>query len=129
MPHIDLSPLINAAIIALAGVLASLGMLARKWIASKIKNDGDRVIFEKAADFIGTEVQAIEQAVVPEIKAAMSDGKVTPEEATRIRNMAIDRVKQNLGADGVQRLTDALGERPVGDYLVSLLESKVLKNK
>jgi hypothetical protein len=66
---------------------------------------------------------------VPVIRAATTDGKITPDEAAKLRALVIVKVKESLGKAGLELLNQATGERDVTAYLESLAESAVNEQK
>lgn len=72
------------------------------WVAAAIrrrfKSEEQRALVttvERVADLV---VRDLEQTLVPAVKAGLADGKLTPDEATRIREQAIDMVVSRIDA-------------------------------
>jgi uncharacterized membrane protein (DUF485 family) len=125
----DWAPIQNAVATTLGLVITALGGLLLAWFRSKLHTDRARSLFDHVAKLVETEVRAIAQSTLPEVRAAMADGKITPEEASRLRHLVIDRVRMTLGRHGLLELRALLGDRDVDSWLASLIESEVLRVK
>jgi hypothetical protein len=130
---IDWSPIVTATLAAAQALITLLvpilGALLAQWLRSKIKSEKAQAMFDHVADIVHTEVRALMQSTLPEVREAMKDGKITPEEARRLRTIVIDTVKQTLGTDGEKNLRALLGDRSVDSFLTSVIESAVLQTK
>lgn len=130
---IDYAPLVQSVLTAVQAMVALLvpilGALLAQWLRSKLKTDRARELFDRVQQFVETEVRALAQSTLPEVRAALADGKITPEEASRLRGLVIDRVRTTLGVDSLRALKALLGDRDVDSYLASLIESEVLRVK
>lgn len=112
-------------------ILALVGWVALKLaqlIKAKVGNELVSGMLIRLNDSVFTAVKAIEQVMVKEIKASKdpnSDGgtKVTKAEAERIKQAAIEAVKDYWGVKGLGELAKVLGID--GPGLSSLLEKKV----
>lgn len=128
MHTVDWSPVVTPLLGLIGALVSILGAQLVGWLNSKAKTDKQRAILDTVERYMSTEVKAIAQAELPAVKAALADGKITTEEARNLRDIAIARVKNNLGRTGVESLRDAIGS-PVDTYLISVLEAKVLELK
>lgn len=77
-----------------------------------------RAIFEA-----GAVVYEVYQVYTSEILKGRADGKLTPEEKTIAKDLAMDKLKSNLGKAGLARLARVLGLK--GDALDGWLGNKV----
>jgi hypothetical protein len=130
---IDWSPVVKASLAAAQAVITLLvpilGALLAQWLRSKLKTDKQRALFDRVQQLVQTEVRALAQSTLTEVRAAMADGKITPEEAARLRTIVIDKVRITLGSDVLTALRAFLGDRDVDSYLASVIESEVLRVK
>jgi hypothetical protein len=130
---VDWSPLVKAVMegaqALLALVFPLLAALIAQSIRAKLKSARARELFDRVYEFVETEVRALMQSTLPEVRAAMADGKITPEEAQRLRQIVIERVRVTLGAGSLAQLQVLLADRDVNSYLASVIESKVLQVK
>jgi hypothetical protein len=112
--------------LVMLSVLTAIGIKIREVMNTRASSEKDRLLFDRVHQFMMTEVEAIEQAERPHIKAAMADGKIDAEELRGLRDRAIQRVRENLGQRGIDALQQAIGHRRVDEYLISTLESVLL---
>jgi hypothetical protein len=110
-------------------LLAILATAAKNYLRTKLRTDQQRAILDRAWEFVSREVAAANQTAVPVIRAATTDGKITPDEAAKLRALVIVKVKESLGKAGLELLNQATGERDVTAYLESLAESAVNEQK
>jgi hypothetical protein len=106
-----LSPLLLAALTWLAAKAAQL-------INAKVKNEYLRGVLVRLDDAVLGAVREVHQVTVEELKAASADGKLTPDERARVKQVAIDAVKSHLGTKGLGELAKILG---LGDGAVDKL--------
>jgi hypothetical protein len=97
-----LSPVLLAALTWLAAKVAQL-------IHAKVKNEYLRGVLFRLDDAVLAAVREVHQVTVEELKARSTDGKLTPEERARAKQVAIDAVKSHLGKRGVGELAKVLG--------------------
>jgi hypothetical protein len=124
-----LPPALFDALWLLLASLARLGLRLRALIDAHVHNARVRGLLDRVYDFVAQEVGALAQTVVPAAKAALADGKLSSTEAKTIRDLAVHRVKANLGPDGVRALAQLLGPRDVDAFLVSAVEAAVPDTK
>lgn len=135
MQTVDLTPLVQPLIAILGTVLtavaAALGKKLHEWLEAHVQNAKLRSALERTAAFVGAEVKAISQTLVPAIKAAAADGKISPEEAKGLRDKALEGVKGHFGPDGLKELGQTMGITPekVEAFLVSQIEASVAGQK
>jgi hypothetical protein len=97
-----LSPVLLAALTWVSAKVAQL-------ISAKVKNEYLRGVLGRLDDAVLAAVREVQQVTVDAIKAASADGKLTPEERARVKQVAIDAVKSHLGAKGLAELARILG--------------------
>lgn len=107
-----------------AGVVWALRALTA-WLSSQ--TDRNRLLgaLSRATHLAELVVVDLERTVRPKLAAALADGKLTPEEAEKLRAEAIERVKDTLGTHGMEELRAALGIVDLDAYLGSLVETVV----
>lgn len=114
------TPFIAPVISALASwVMAELV----RFLRSKTKNE----TLGAALDQISETATAAVQSLEVEFTRAMADGKLTKEEALQIKEMALDRVKENLPA-WVQKAA-RMSEGALYDYISGKIEEANLLTK
>ncbi len=76
---------------------------------------------------VHTTVKNIQQTVVDDIKAASADGKISREEARRIKDNAIQQVLSYLGPKGCTELHGTLGlkDGAAESFIASKVEAAV----
>jgi hypothetical protein len=112
----DLLELLAGAVVSILGaVIAWIGAALRR----KLKTESEHALVltvERVADLI---VRDLEQTLVPAVKSGLADGKLTPAEADKIRQLAIDtvtsridtKVTRELAAHAVEAAVQAMKER------------------
>jgi hypothetical protein len=78
-------------------------------------------------DAVLAAVREVHQVTVEELKAAIADGKLPPEERARVKQVAIDAVKSHLGKRGIGELATVLGlvDGAVDKLLATRVEAAV----
>lgn len=93
-------------ITALAGIVSGF---ITKWLSSRAQsNDIARVAFkvwEKAQNVVAH----VAVGEGSDLRLALSDGKITPEEGRALKEKAITLFKEQLGANGIAEIRDVLG--------------------
>jgi len=97
-----LSPILLAALTWVAAKVA-------QYIQAKVKNEYLRGVLVRLDDAVLAAVREVQQVTVEAIKAGSADGKLTPDERTRVKQAAIDSVKSHLGTKGLSELAKILG--------------------
>lgn len=81
-------------------VVSLLGLLGT-WVLNelrrKIKTERHAKLFDSLRGAAEVAVRDLEQTLVPEIKAAAKDGKITEAERAKLQRIAVERTKRNLG--------------------------------
>lgn len=116
----------------LTGLGALLG-LALKNLGAKLSADAASskiaAVGSKLELFIESVVTDLEATVKPALLAAASDGVITVEEGTALKDLCMSRVKALLSEKGLSELTSVLGiAGPAIDSLLSGLIEKMLTN-
>ena len=108
-----------------------LGGRVGELIQAKVNNETLRGVLLRLDDAVVTAVKDLEQTIVADAKVAAADGKISREEARRIKDKAVRQVKSYLGPDGLKQLGTVLGlwELSVEDFIGSKVEASVLDLK
>jgi hypothetical protein len=72
-------------------------------------------------------VKDIEQTLLPQVKKAAKDGKLSDEDVANLRAEAVGRVMTLLGTSGKKELDGLVGD--VGEAVIMAIESKVSEIK
>ena len=109
-------------------VLALLGLKYRAWIAEKVKNARVAGVLERLGNFAFTVVAELNQTVVDQLK---KDGKWNAEEAAKVKQLALDKLKSYIGAAGLKEAMEILGldNETLLKFLSTLIEQQVLSEK
>ena len=96
-----LIPIFVNAVLPVAGTvvtgLVSWGLFElNKFVKTKTKNEVVNDAMEHISHTVETSVHELEQTLVPEAKEALKDGKLTSEEAMKIKEIAISKVRAQL---------------------------------
>lgn len=113
-----------------AGVLAIATKILSAWgdaQIAKIKNDDLRGKVSLAKDEIGDVVYMISQVLVPEVKAAAADGKVSPAERDKLRARALELAHERFSPEFWDDLTKHLGVPSLDEWILGQVESRVFR--
>lgn len=133
-----LIPIFVNAVLPVAGTiitgLISWGLIElSKYLKTKTKNEVVNNAMAHISHTVNTTVKEIEQTIVPEIKAALRDGKLTSAEARKLKDIAIAKVKAQLPKDikkaaygAVNSLTSIIGAKVEG-AVFDLMKGKYFK--
>jgi hypothetical protein len=115
----------------IVGTLATWGLvLFRSWIKAKVASIQDKQLragVEHAMgrlDYIATTIVA---DINQRVKAARSDGKLTPEEAAKIKTIALARIKAQLPPYLSETLAGSVQD--LDRYISAKIEQKFLEAK
>jgi hypothetical protein len=97
-----LSPVLLAALTWVAARAAQL-------IHAKVRGEYLRGVLLRLDDAVMAATREVHQVVVEELKAASTDGRLTPEERARVKARAVETVRSHLGMRGVAELAKVLG--------------------
>lgn len=118
-------------LVMLVSAAVGYGVVLLKAKASQITNQTARDAYLAAlseADRVAYDaVAAVNQQLVDDLKAAASDGKLTPEERSQAMESAKDIFLAQISAGGLAILEAAKG--PVDRWLRDLIEAKVSESK
>ena len=111
------------------GVAALLGLALQKVLAllgARTQSTQLASTLMQVGDSVGAAVRHVEQTLRPAIQEATADGKVTPEEAAKLKQAAVDAVKAELG-DRLGGMAKLLGLTPEGveNFLARRIEAAV----
>lgn len=122
----ELQGQIVSVVVALLGAAASWAIVsARKWLQQRVQNEYVQQLMLRLADGVEVGVRQVAQTVLPAVKAAAADGKLTKDEALNLRELAkeaaidqltlVDRKKleQFFDKDQLQRKLDQLIEAQI----------------
>ena len=115
--------------LAVIGV-ACINLLRKKILANiaSIEDNQMRAILQdtvnKTADLVASVVMSIEQEEKQEIIKAMEDGTMDRNELLNLKNIAVDRVCNQLGSESLEILSEEFGN--VAQYIGDLVSQQVL---
>lgn len=109
---------VTVAVITAVGAItvAYIGILKKQALAKieTLQDENAKKALSNAVNsvdtIITTVVTSIEQEEKQEVLKAMEDGKVTRDELTKLKDVAVDRVKQQLLPDTVKLLENSFGD-------------------
>jgi hypothetical protein len=96
---------------------------------AKIKNDDLRGKVTLAKTEIGDVVYMISQVLVPEVKKAAEDGKVSPEEREKLRKRAVELARERFSPEFWKELMAHLGVENLDEWIIGQVESRVFRMK
>ena len=99
-----LPQLVDSLLPVLGSLLALLGAWLANEIRRRVQSEHARGVMLRLVEATDAAVREVEQTVVPEVRAAAADGKITGEEAAKIRDAAVNRAKMYLGRRGIGEL-------------------------
>ena len=125
-----LLPVFLNAVLPLAGALVS-GLIswgaaaAVKYVRQKTQNEAIHDAMGHVAMTVETVVKEIEQTLAVKIKGMAADGKLSEDEATALKQIAVDKVREQVppamqeiaaqGTASLERFIDSKIEAAVGD--------------
>ena len=124
---VPIAPLLAPLLLALMGVVVAK---LNAYIAAHVKSKRWAGALSRLDDTVFTVVGDIAQTSANTLKADSADGKLTVDEAARLKTAAIAKVKTYLGESGLNDLCEILCLDPatVHDFLGSKIEAAVLKS-
>lgn len=121
---------------ALALIITALGGLAAAKLKAftdaqidKIKNEKVADKVRLARDAVADAVHHVSQTLMPELKAASADGKITVEERERLRQLALEKTKGSFSEQFWIDLTRDLELDEVDDWILDRVEAEVFRMK
>ena len=103
-----------------------LGELAR-WVRARSKNERVVSAIDRMCHTTASTVAELEQVLVPAIKKAGADGKLTPAERKYLKLQALARIKKRLAPAVHREARAAIGD--VDSFLQAKIEQAVLEMK
>lgn len=118
------------AVLALVGVLVSWAAVsARNWLKAKVKNEYVQQLLLRLSDAVEIGVRQVSQTLLPEIRKAAADGKITEEEALQLRLMARSAAFDQLTAVDRDKLKELFDTAQLERKLDQLVEAAVQRMK
>jgi hypothetical protein len=117
-----LTPIIGAAITALAGFIAKL-------IHEKAKNQLVQTALTKLNHAVWTVVLEVEETMAKEFKKAAADGKLTDEEKQKLKDAAADKLKNYLSFGELSRIFGFGGSEKAAEFVASKVEAVINERK
>ena len=122
IPHDKTSMILALVLPALLAGAGWIGKRVDRWLEAKTENETLESFLLTLNHHALSVVKELMQTMVPEYQKAGADGKITVEEARRLKGMAVDAVMARLGLKG-QAKAAKLGF--VGNILLDLVGSQV----
>jgi hypothetical protein len=94
-----------------------------RWLSAHTQSEYLRQALVRLNDTVATAVKDVQQRTVDAIRKDAPDGKISPEQAAKIKADAIAIVKDQLGAKGLTQLATVLGIS--GGAIDALLGSRI----
>ena len=123
-----------AVITALGAILVSGVGLVKEWVLAKVQavqDENARKMIESAVaqveNIVCAVVTSIEQEEKQEVLKALEDGNVTRDELTALKDVAVQRVKQQLLPDTLQLLESSFGD--ITSYISDKVSQQVFTLK
>jgi hypothetical protein len=118
------------AVVVLVGVLASWAIAsARKWLQERVQNEYVQQLMLRLADGVEVGVRRVSQTVLPAVKAAAADGKLSAEEANNLRALAREATVDQLTKVDRQALTKFFDQDQLQRKLDQLIEAQIHRMK
>ncbi len=114
----------------IVGLLGWLAMRVGKWLGASTDNEYAKGVLLRLNDAVFSTVMQLEQTLVAELKAANADGKLTADERKRVRDVAIDLVRDQIGPKGLEKAAKVLGlDMRIDEFISGRVESEVAKGR
>lgn len=98
-----------------------------KYVRSKTKNEEANNAVTHITETVNTTVQELEQTMVPAIKAASADGKLSDDDKNRLKALAVEKVNRQI-PDKMSKLA-GLMVNSVDSFVKAKIEKAVLDLK
>jgi hypothetical protein len=126
----DVNAQIWQAALSLVGVILSWAALsARNWLKAKVQNEYVQQLLLRLTDAVDVGVRQVAQTLVPALKQAMADGKISEEEAANLRSMARTAAFDQLTSIDRKKLTELFDGEQLNRKLDQLVEAAVQRMK
>jgi len=118
------------AVLTLVGVLLSwAAMSARNWLKQRVQNEYVQQLMLRLSEAVEVGVRQVSQTLLPELRRAAEDGKISAEEAASLRQKAREAVFDQLTNVDQQKLRELFDTDQLNRKLDQLVESVVQKLK
>lgn len=118
------------AVVVLVGVLASWVIAsARKWLQQRVQNEYVQQLMLRLADGVEVGVRRVSQTVLPAVKAAAADGKLSAEEANNLRALAREAAVDQLTKVDRHELAKFFDQEQLQRKLDQLIEAQIHRMK
>lgn len=118
----DAAPVVGTLLVAVVTYLAAQ---ATAWVRAHTKNALALGFMDRLSEEVEKGVAAIEQTMVAQLKPA-DGGTLSPADAARVKQAAVDLVLANLGGDKwIAEAKKVLGEADIKAFLESRIEAAV----
>lgn len=126
----ELQVQIISGVIALVGTVLSWVLVSvRNYIRRKIDNDYVEGLLFRLSDAVEVGVRDTAATVVPKIRAAAADGKITDKEAADLREFARDAAMDQLTSFDQSQLEELFNRPALDRKLDQLIEAALQKIK
>lgn len=113
----------------LLGAISVLAFLGSRYLLVKIKNTTIQSMVSRFFLELRAVVIEVNQTVVDAMKERNEDGVLTEAERKEVMDIAIKKLKSNLGSQFLLKLTRILGLSSVEDWLTTQAEAMVNRVK
>lgn len=96
--------------------------LLTRYVFKKTKNESVSNLLARATAEIGDVAKEVAQVYVDALKKGTADGKLTDQEKRMAKNIALQKIKDNLGPTLIPRLIAVLGD---ANKMESWIETKL----
>jgi hypothetical protein len=118
---------IGLLIVAVVGLLTTQ---ASAWIKAHTKSVRVATLTDQVVHAVNTAVDSVEQSTAKAAKAKTADGKLTPDAAEYVKDVALDAIKDLLGEKTIAEIAALKGLRTADDlfnFLSLYIDAAVLK--
>jgi len=107
----------------LLALLSWLSVRAAQLVKAKVKNEYVSGVLRRLDDAVFVAVREVEQVAVGQLKAASSDGALSPDDRRSVKGAALGAVRSYLGFKGLLEIGKILGLK--NDELDRVVEARV----
>jgi hypothetical protein len=126
----ELQGQIISAVVALLGAAASWAIVsARQWLQQRVQNEYVQQLMLRLADGVEVGVRQVAQTVLPAVKAAAADGKLTKDEALNLRELAKEAAIDQLTTVDRKKLEQFFDKDQLQRKLDQLIEAQIQRMK
>ncbi len=126
----ELQGQILSAVVTLVGLAASWAIVsARQWLQQRVQNEYVQQLLLRLADGVEVGVRQVAQTVLPAVKAAAQDGKLTKDEANNLRELAKEAAIDQLTLVDRKKLEQFFDKDQLQRKLDQLIEAQIQKMK